>query len=126
MEDFSAAAGDALATSWGVLTGFTQPILDAIYNFGLVVDSIVVHSIVRNLLTLVALVFYDRVIVRNLGNKYRWFRIHAFANLLVVLTSLNSIVTSFRDPHHALDSAIYNDTSMFGCASKCVSSLHNR
>ena len=47
----------------------------------------------------------------------RWFFIHSFANLLVVLTGLPALMVVATDPIHAVDSRVYFDTSFFGNAS---------
>ncbi len=53
---------------------------------------------------------------KDLGSA-RWFFVHALANLLVCVTGMHALVTLFRDPHNAVDSRVYGDTTMFGSAS---------
>ena len=89
-------------------------------------EAVVVHPVVRNLITLALLLCYDKVVVRSLGNKQRWFSIHAFANLLVVLTALNSVRATLVDPINSLDANIYNDPTVFGNASKYVALAQRR
>ena len=58
----------------------------------------------------------------------RWFFLHAFANLLVCATALPALIATFADPHSAMDSRVYDDTSLFGTASiwplAIVNSVH--
>jgi hypothetical protein len=94
---------------------------NALYEVGATFDNAIIfptHPISRNLVTLIILLFYDKVFCKHLGSKCRWFRIHALANLLTVLTSLNSLKYTLLDPVNSLDTNIYNDTTMFGNASK--------
>ena len=94
---------------------------DTIHGVGVAIeDAIIVHTIVRNLVVLVILGIYDKVIVKHLPPKKRWFRIHAFANALAVITALNSCKCTLVDPLNSLDSNIYSDQTMFGNASASV------
>ena len=91
---------------------------NAVYDAGASIEPLIIHAVVRNIVTLVLLLFYDKVVVRKLGTKQRWFSIHAFANLLVVLTALNSVRYTISDPLNSLDHQAYGDGTVFGNASK--------
>ncbi len=117
MEAVSAAASALLSPVGAVV----DVVGNVIYTAGASVDSLlVVHPVVRNVIVLVLLLAYDRAVAAKLSTKNRWFSIHAFANLLVVLTALNSVKRTVLDPLHSLDHRIYSDGTMFGNASKCV------
>lgn len=47
----------------------------------------------------------------------RWFLVHALANAIIVLTGLHALTIVFTDPHNALDSRVYGDSSFFGDSS---------
>lgn len=72
------------------------------------------YGVPCNLLVLVFIFVFDALLAPR---KARWFSLHAFANVGVVLTSLVSVWTVFIDPVHAMDSRVYNDRSVFGNAS---------
>ena len=78
-----------------------------------------------NLLVMLILYVFDRLAAPA---KARWFALHGFANLLVVITAFNGTITSLRDPLYSLDSRVYNDTSLLGSASPwpvyIINSLH--
>ena len=65
---------------------------------------------------LVGLFLFDRLFAWRFGSA-RWFAIHAFANFLVVLTSLNALGTCFVDPLYCADANKYDDASAFGPSS---------
>ena len=77
-------------------------------------DLPVLGSIGGNLVVLAVIFAFDKLCAPR---KARWFAIHAFANLCVVLTSLVSIGVVATDPVFAMDSRKYHDNSMFGNAS---------
>jgi hypothetical protein len=83
------------------------------------------RNLLGNLVVLVALFIFDKFFA---SAKARWFSIHAFANLLVCITSIPAIVITITDPHDAMDSRIYSDTTIFGTASPwpiiIVNSVH--
>uniref|UniRef100_A0A7S3PSQ0 Uncharacterized protein n=1 Tax=Aplanochytrium stocchinoi TaxID=215587 RepID=A0A7S3PSQ0_9STRA len=70
----------------------------------------------ENVIVLVSLMVFDFLVGKR--TKARWFAVHAFANLLVVLAGFNAVVTALKDPLHACDSAKYNDDSFGGDASR--------
>ena len=47
----------------------------------------------------------------------RWFFIHAFANALVVITAMGSVISVLRDPFNAMEAESHPDISMFGSGS---------
>lgn len=47
----------------------------------------------------------------------RWFLVHAFANLCVVVTGLRPLWATMTDPQHAGDATVYPDDSAFGASS---------
>merc|ERR1719174_2877425 len=55
----------------------------------------------------------------------RWFFTHALANLVVVVTAARPVWTTLTDPHNAMDSRVYNDTSFFGSASPMALTMIN-
>jgi hypothetical protein len=78
-----------------------------------------------NILVLLILYIFDRLVAPN---KARWFAIHGFANVLVVIFSFNGMITSLLDPLYSLDARVYNDHSTFGNSSRwpvyIINSLH--
>ena len=46
----------------------------------------------------------------------RWFSIHAFGNLLAVITATYATYCTLADPAEAMSSLKYNDSSLFGNA----------
>lgn len=78
-------------------------------------------------LSLLVLFFFDHLVVKPQtmsaklpakdATSCRWFLVHSFANLLVVLTALCSMGAVFADPLHAMDSTIHVDTGPFGSGS---------
>eukprot|EP00756_Hemistasia_phaeocysticola_P042473 Hpha_TRINITY_DN16972_c1_g4::TRINITY_DN16972_c1_g4_i1::g.55823::m.55823 len=81
---------------------------------------------VNNVLVLVILGVFDVVFARK--SKGRWFFVHSFANALVCLTALRSMVAVLMDPMNAVNSEVFNDSSVFGDASvwplTIVNSVH--
>ena len=99
------------------------------------------HTFAPNLYLLGLLAVVDRlvlspIITRRLGAKVarrdvsacRWFILHALANSFVCLTAVNALLTTFSDPHNAMDSRVYSDRSLLGAASiwplAMVNSVH--
>jgi len=72
-------------------------------------------SLIGNVIIISVLAVFDILVARH--TQARWFCLHAFANLLCVISALNSIFTCFTDPVHCADSSKYSDTSLFGAAS---------
>ena len=121
MEAAAEAASATLSAVLAPLGAVVDVAGNAVYAAGASVDSLlVVHMVVRNVIVLILLLAYDKVVARRLSTKNRWFSIHAFANLLVVLTALNSVKHTVLDPLNSLDHRIYGDGTMFGNASKYV------
>ena len=50
--------------------------------------------------------------------KARWFKVHAFANLLVCFTCLTSLFTVAVDPVDSMNCLKHSDRSLFGSASR--------
>mmetsp|Transcript_6288 Transcript_6288/g.7646 ORF Transcript_6288/g.7646 Transcript_6288/m.7646 type:complete len:288 (+) Transcript_6288:128-991(+) len=71
--------------------------------------------IYRNIVILIALAIFD--ILVGSRTKARWFAVHTFANLLVVLAGFNAVVAAFKDPVNACDPNLYFDDSWGGNAS---------
>ena len=67
-----------------------------------------------NLIVIFILYVFDKLAAPR---RARWFALHGFANMLVVVTAFNGTITSLRDPLYSLDSRIYRDKSLLGCAS---------
>jgi hypothetical protein len=68
-------------------------------------------SLVGNVATIFALALFDKLFS---STRARWFSVHAFANLLVVITGFRAAIATLSDPIHALDANVYNDSSIFG------------
>ena len=68
-------------------------------------------SLVANVIVIVILAVFDKLCS---SNQARWFSVHAFANLLVVLSGARAAFATLAYPIHALDAKIYNDASIFG------------
>jgi len=71
-------------------------------------------SLLANCIVLVILAAFDKFFS---SNRARWFSVHAFANLLVVLTGIRPTIATLLDPLDAMDDRVYNDSSIFGTAS---------
>ena len=71
-------------------------------------------SVVANFGVICVLGVFDKFFA---SSRARWFSIHAFANLLVVLTGLPAFLTTLYDPLNAMDPNTYTDSSLFGNAS---------
>lgn len=81
----------------------------------------------NNVKVLVLLALVDRLIISTYLSAAckrekdvvhgRWFFTHAFANLLVVLTSLGSVAAVLRDPFNAMVVDEHRDISLFGSGS---------
>ena len=69
-----------------------------------------VHGVHLVLVGMVALLIFDKTLAPAKG---RWFSIHAFANLLVTLTSIPGVVASLYDPLHCMDSRIWAEGGDF-------------
>jgi len=67
-----------------------------------------------NFIVLIIIFAFDKALS---SRKARWFSVHAFANFLVVATSIQSVIVVCKDPLNAMDSRVYNDESVFGNAS---------
>lgn len=89
------------------------------------VSRMLEFSLVCNLLIIYILSIFDRFVAPT---RARWFALHGFGNLLVVITGFNGMVSSLRDPLYSLDSRVYFDRSLFGSASPwpayIINSLH--
>lgn len=81
--------------------------------------------LVCNLIVLYVLFVFDRLAAPK---RARWFALHGFGNLLVVITGFNGMITSLSDPLFSLDSRVYTDRSLLGNASPwpayVINSLH--
>ena len=84
------------------------------------------EHLLNNLYVLVILAIFDLAIARS--RPGRWFLVHSFANLLVVITGLKSMYTVLSDPTNAMNQEVYGDDSLFGDASRwpltIVNSVH--
>jgi len=70
-------------------------------------------SLVANGIVIMLLGIFDKCFS---SKQARWFSVHAFANLLVVLTGLRATWTTLLDPAEAMNADKYMDSSVFGNA----------
>jgi hypothetical protein len=97
----------------------------------------VVGHLANNAFVLVILFIVDRFAIAPYVKKHvdkksqgtaRWFFIHAFANLFVVVSSLPALGVVMRDPTHSMDGHVYTDRSFFGTSSRwpltIINSVH--
>lgn len=68
-------------------------------------------SLVANCIVIVLLATFDKFFS---SSKARWFSVHAFANLMVVLAGARATWTTLTDPINAMDGEKYSDVSVFG------------
>ena len=81
----------------------------------------------NNAVALVVLAIADYGFIKPFVSKHerklrgqritRWFFVHSFANLFVVLSALHSLSIVLRDPVRCANGAIYTDRTFFGAAS---------
>lgn len=82
--------------------------------------------LVNNVLVLVVLGVFDMVFAR--ASRGRWFLVHSFANSLVCLTAIPSLIAVLTDPMNAVNPEVFGDSSIFGNGSvwplTIVNSVH--
>ena len=71
------------------------------------------YTFVGNMLVMLILFAFDKIFAPPTA---RWFSIHAFGNLLAVITATYATYCTLADPAEAMSSLKYNDSSLFGNA----------
>ena len=71
------------------------------------------YTFVGNILVMGVLFMFDKLVAPPTA---RWFSIHAFGNLLAVITATYATYCTLADPAEAMSSLKYNDSSLFGNA----------
>lgn len=66
-----------------------------------------------NIIIMIVLFVFDKLFAPT---KARWFSVHAFGNLLAVISAFYATYCTLADPAEAMSSLKYNDSSFFGNA----------
>ena len=66
-----------------------------------------------NIIIMIVLFVFDKLFAPT---KARWFSVHAFGNLLAVISAFYATYCTLADPAEAMSSLKYNDSSLFGNA----------
>jgi hypothetical protein len=68
-------------------------------------------TLVGNVLAMILLAAFDKLLAPP---QARWFAIHAFGNLLAVISAVPAVLATLADPAESMSSIKYNDSSFFG------------
>jgi len=69
------------------------------------------YTLLGNLLAMILLAAFDKFLAPS---QSRWFAIHAFGNLLCVLSAVPAVLATLADPAEAMNGVKYSDSSFFG------------
>ena len=76
------------------------------------------YHIDKILYSLVLLYGFDYIIARK--TKHRWFSIHAFGNLIVVITTIPGVIKTLQDPINAMNSITSPITNNIFCPASII------
>jgi len=82
-------------------------------------------TVVGNILSMIVLAAFDKFLAPP---QARWFAVHSFGNLFVVISALPAMLATLADPVESMSSVKYNDSSFFGTGTPwpilIVNSIH--